>query len=194
MEISVNNVPKILKLILVDNNIRITSAQFKVYIPSIMPLVEKGAAKDTVTASDLSRLGCKSNMVTGKLNECNYIIAKSIHPYRYSHGTGETEKLTIKVPDSKIEKISGSKFKNSSTSGETQPAGEGPHTHGIKKPLLANDYEEFRNDTKNQTIPLMYNFNAIWINEGHVLYGFYVDGSDNEVVVTAIDGVVPYHD
>lgn len=186
--------PKILKMIYVGEKRRITSDLFTVYIPSLMPLIKKDKPKSEPINNSLDRLVSKNDSITGSINNFNYITAKSLTYYRYSHGNGDGVKLAAHIPNSTIEKIEGKKFDNSKTSGQTELGGPGPHLHTIKMPLTAYDPSISEIKTTEHLIPLIDNLNARWIEDGHILYGFLVDGTDNEFVVTHIEGMTPYHD
>lgn len=193
------------KVYLVDEKKRITSPYFNVWIPSLMDGIEKGT-EDQEEELDVSKVLLNEDIsVVGSTNikTSGCIRAKSIHPYRFKHEGW--------IPEFKVETItyettthptgSADNIDASSSEGVTERT---DHDHPIIKAfkMIGNTLKNtvFKGSTSskmvvtNSTEVDYQELNRIYITKGHAMYGSFVNGSDGEFVILAIDNVVPYYD
>lgn len=171
---------------------RITSSEFKVYVPSVMGGIAQNT--DEVTAKMANtNMGEDNSAFPDEVACQGYIIGHSIHPYRHRHDGW--------IPMFKIEQLTaetGSIENNEAEASKGVTDGVPQHPpHPISKAfkmmrakltsiifnkLVATtsteiDYQELNNK---------------FIYRGHRMFGEFVNGLENYFVIVAIDGVVPY--
>lgn len=192
------------KVYLVDEQKRITSPYFNVWIPSLMDGIEQGV-DDSDNDMDLSEvlLNNETGLIQTNVKTSGCILAKSIHPYRFKHEGWIPEFKVETITYEKTEHPTGSasEISSASTDGQTERT---DHDHAIKKAfkMITNKLKSFVFEKSTSTNMVVTNstevdyqeLNRIYIKKGHALYGSFVNGSDGEFVILAIDNVVPYYD
>lgn len=192
------------KVYLVDEQKRITSPYFNVWIPSLMDGIEQGL-EDTENEVDLDSfiINNEKGQINASVKTSGCIRAKSIHNYRFKHEGWIPEYKIQTITYKKTEHPTGSsdEIAGSSSEGETERT---DHSHPIKKALklLGNKLKGFIFENSTSTEMVVTNstevdyqeLNRIYIKKGHVLYGSFLNGSDGEFVIQFIDGVTPYYD
>lgn len=179
---------------LAEDSARITSPEFKVYIPTIMESIDKNKTDYTESIDAKTNLNETGTTVNSTVNCQGYLVAKSIHPYRIRHD-GWIPKFAIEnvtAENGTVEDQSAN-----STNGVTDPGGPGPHTHSITKKLqlMTNKLTSivFNKLIVTTSTGVDYQeLNNKYIKRGHLMYGCFVEGLQNQFVIIAIDNVVPY--
>lgn len=192
------------KVYLMDEKKRITSPYFNVWIPSLMGDIPQGT-DDVDEEVDLTGvlLNDEIDFSMNSVKTSGCIRAKSIHPYRFKHEGW--------IPEFKVETItyettshptgSSEEISASSSNGVTERT---DHDHPIIKAfkMISNTLKNtvFKGSTStkmvvtNSTEVDYQELNRVYITKGHPMYGSFVNGSDGEFVILAIDNVVPYYD
>lgn len=193
------------KVYLVDEQKRITSPYFNVWIPSLMDGID-GGLEDTSNDVNIDSfiLNNEKGQINRSVRTSGCIRAKSIHPYRFKHEGWipefKTQTTTYEVTDHP--EGSSSEHASGSSQGETELAAS--HTHAIVKAfkMISNKLKNtvFKGSTStnmvhtNSTEVDYQELNRIYIKKGHAMYGSFVNGSDGEFVIMFIDEVTPYYD
>lgn len=179
---------------LAEDSARITSPTFKVYIPTIMESIDQNQTDYTEPIDPKTNLNEAGTETASAVNCQGYLVAKSIHPYRIRHD-GWIPKFSIET----LSAESGSVDDQSanSTNGVTDPGGPGPHSHSITKKLqlMSNKLKTilFNKLVATSSTGVDYQeLNNKFIKRGHLMYGCFVEGLQNQFVIIAIDNVVPY--
>lgn len=179
---------------LAEDSARITSPTFKVYIPTLMESIDQNSTEYEEQINEQSSLNEQSSPSGASVACQGYVVAKSIHPYRIRHD-GWIPKFnieTLSAESGSVENISASK-----TSGMTDGGGPGPHTHTISKALklMKNSLSKIVFNKLIATTSTGVDFQELnnkYIKRGHLMYGCFVEGLQNQFVIIAIDNAVPY--
>lgn len=159
---------------LLEDSKDITSNEFKVNIPRIMPKIPIEAPKSKDEPIQKSRILNKKSKVSDNITIQNFILAKSATSLRASHlGDAEMKSsegitLTETVNKMPIE------LSHSRKGGGPHP----PHEHMIKDPHKFYDMKYFK-------------LNNIKIKKGHKMIGTFVSDSFNDFWITYITDVIP---
>ena len=179
---------------LAEDSARITSPTFKVYIPTIMESIDRNQTDYTESIDPKTNLNEAGTETATTVNCQGYLVAKSIHPYRIRHD-GWIPKFNIETISAESGTISDQSA--NSTNGVTDPGGPGPHSHSITKKLqlMSNKLKSivFNKLVATTSTGVDYQeLNNKYIKRGHLMYGCFVEGLQNQFVILAIDNVVPY--
>lgn len=178
---------------LAEDSARITSPEFKVWIPSIMGEIDKTSTEITI-ANNKDRLLMDEVAEYSDSVKCQgFITAKSIHPYRIRHDGW--------IPQFKIQQITSEdgsidNIEAQSTKGTTDGVPMHP-PHPITKmfKMFTNKLTSivFNKLIVSRSTEVDYQeLNNKFIKRGHLMYGCFVAGLQNQFVIIAIDGVIPY--
>lgn len=178
---------------LAEDSARITNPSFKVWIPSIMGEIDQSQST-IVNKNNLSKLLMEETAeYTSSVTCQSYIEAKSIHPYRIRHDGWipkfKINKLTSEVGE--IDDISAQSSKGVTDGVPQHP----PHPISQMFKMFKNKLTNiiFNNLVAIKSTEVDYQeLNNKYIKRGHLMYGCFVSGLQNQFVIIAIDGVVPY--
>ena len=178
---------------LAEDSAHITSPSFKVYIPDVMPLIDKNQTDYQIQQTDSLVLNQEKSEFANPINCQGYVIARSACPYGHrldgwipkftvdtiEHPTGESDEITAQ-----------------STKGSTDGVPQHPPQPITKKfSMFKNKILKtiFKNSTFTSSRGVDFqNIHNKVIKRGHKLYGAFVVGEQNQFVIFAIDNVVPY--
>jgi len=184
---------------LVDDNKRITSPYFNVYIPDLMADVEPDVKKAKSEKLDAKTSGNEDEQTFNKTETKvqGSILAKNVGVYPH--------RMDGWVPQFTIDKLWAATgtiatFQSSSTSVDSDesqcPKGE-PHSHHVSQGTLLTG-----SDLTDITFFNLVGYglhemdfqelNRKYIKKRHKMYGSYVDGLSNEFVIQFIDEATPY--
>lgn len=178
---------------LAEDSARITSPTFKVYIPTLMESIDRNQTDYNETTDPASNLNSGATQSVASVPCQGYIVAKSIHPYRIRHDgwIPKFDILQLTSTDGTVDDI-----QSSSTSGASDAVPNHP-SHPITKALelIKNTLTKilFNNLVATTSTGVDYQeLNNKYIKRGHLMYGCFVEGLQNQFVIIAIDNAVPY--
>lgn len=179
---------------LAEDSARITSPTFKVYIPTIMESIDRNQTDYTEPINPDSNLNSEGTATVNTVQCQGYLVAKSIHPYRIRHD-GWIPKFAIEQVSAENGTVEDQSA--NSTNGVTDPGGPGPHSHSITKKLqlMTNKLTSILFNKLIVTTSTGVDYQELnnkYIKRGHLMYGCFVEGLQNQFVIIAIDNVVPY--
>lgn len=182
---------------LAEDSARITSSHFKVYIPSIMGEIAKDQEEIKERCNTKAMLNESNSADFEKEVNCQgYIVAKSIHPYRIRHD-GWIPKFTIdtlSAENGSVENITASESEAEPKDGEIVFPLK-PFTRLLK--MFKNSLKSivFSKLIATNSKEIDYQeLNNKFIKRGHLMYGCFVAGLQNQFVIIAIDDAIPYKD
>lgn len=178
---------------LAEDSAHITSPSFKVYIPDLMPNIDREQTDYQVTTPDSIVLNGEKAEFDSTVNCQGYLVARSACPYGHRLD-GWIPKFTV----DKIEHPTGSSedITAQSTKGRTDGVPQHP-PHPITQKFRMFTSKILNTIFKNSTFTGsrgvdFQNIHNKVIKRGHKMYGAFVVGEQNQFVVFAIDNAVPY--
>lgn len=182
------------KCYLAEESANICSPTFVVWIPSIMGGIDQSKTEQ-LGKKDLGKRNLNENNTepgTGTVQMNGTIVAKNL--------TGYGHQLNGWIPHLKAKRMTmatgTAETYSGNLSGPTTPAGCGPHTHDTTGTHTYSGISMNTMEYKDINIWALtevdyQNINNKVIKKGHVLYGCFPLGVQNEFIILAIDNVTP---
>lgn len=160
--------------ILLDKTKDVTSNEFKVNIPRLMPNISIDLPKETTEQLPKDRFINNKAKHKTSINLTNYIIAKSATSLRASHLGDVTMSKSEGITLTETVKKAPIKLTHSRKGGGPHP----PHEHMIKDPFKFWDMNYFK-------------LNNVKISNGKKMLGCFVSGDITDFWVTYIPDIIP---
>ncbi|MGL5316958.1 MAG: hypothetical protein ACRC92_27110 [Peptostreptococcaceae bacterium] len=195
------NISAIVKCYLAEDCKRITSSEFRVYIPSLMGSIPNDGEMSKIETDDSRCLNEEGSYKAVSMETNNYVIGKAITPYfhRLDGWIPEykTERTTTENETSEDGSIG--EIASASSDGVTERT---DHDHPIIKAfkMITNKIKSVVLNKKESNTMVHFNstevdfqeLHRMYIKRGHQMYGAFIDGDQFEFVILAIDGATPY--
>jgi len=179
-----------------EESARVTNHTFKVSIPSVMSSVEAGTEEVPATIDTTTCLNSR-NMATPQVTTQNFIEGRNCTTYGH--------RIDGWIPEFTIERLTAEwgtveKLESSSTKVTSDPGscpGGGPHTHSVSMGtvLSGSRLDDIVFHKLVAYVSEGVDFQELhrkYIKKGHKMYGTFVEGSQTDFIIIAMDNVTPY--
>lgn len=163
---------------IIAEDARITSPTFKVFIPKLTTGMGHNTEEEVVESVDSSCILNDTPIGAAPIHNSNCFVVKNMTSYRVEH-----------VGHMEMESMEMESMSQSTTNGETELAGPGPHSHAIIKALSSKSISAKKITGKNIRI---YDLNRPIVKKGTKVLGVCVNNNIHDMGVIHIPGAIKF--